>query len=134
MKKLDEPTFINQLIKTFPQIKEEVLDEDWAGVIGLQIGYFRRYTQKAIDTNNVAVALQCFLFVENIINNVEFAIENSLIIQWIGKLNFETNKDLFSSFPVGLKKLRDKLNDDYNKHSDNEKLNSFLKKVTKDNG
>ena len=69
-KKGDE-SFINELVTTFSEIKDEVLDEDWTGLIHVQVGCFTRFTQKAIDGNDLSVALKCFKFVENVIDEVE---------------------------------------------------------------
>jgi hypothetical protein len=117
MNKKDEITFIEDLITTFPEIKKEVLDEDWIGLISLQIGCFRRFTQKAIDDNNNLLALQCFKFIDDNINEVEFSIENSLTISWLGKLNFDKSKDLYNRLPKKLKTLYINLHDQYNKRS-----------------
>ena len=64
-----------------------------------------RFTQKAIDANNNSLVLKCFQFVDVNINEVEFKIENSLVISWLGKLNFDNNPDLYNRLPKKLKKL-----------------------------
>ncbi len=39
-KKKDRLRFIEEMIARFPQVKEEILDEDCAGSITLQMGVF----------------------------------------------------------------------------------------------
>jgi hypothetical protein len=127
--KEDETAFINELVNTFPEIKKDVLDEDWVGLIHLQVGCFTRYTQRAIDINNISVAMKCFKFVEDIINKVEFNIENALVLSWISHLNFNKNETLYAQFPSELKQIRIKLEEHYANASENKKLNKFLKDI-----
>jgi len=132
VEKKDEKAFIEELVNTFPEIKEEVLDEDWAGLIHLQVGDFMRFTQKAIDSNDASTALKCFQFVDENINKVGSKVENALVISWVFHLNFNRNENLHSQFPSALKEIRVKLEEHYDKASDNEKLNSFLKDLNED--
>jgi len=123
----DYEFFIDELISTFPKIREEVLDEDWIGLIHLQVGCFTRYTQKAIDDNNISAALNCFQFVEERLNKVQFEIENALVISWMTKLDFTKNERLYNLISPDFKYLRKTFEDHYNNPSKKEKLNSFLK-------
>jgi len=122
-----EEYFINDLVSAFPDLKEEILDEDWMGLTSLQIGCFLKFTQRAIDENDVSLALKCFQFVDYDINKVKFEIENSLVISWINKLDFTKNENLYELFPDDFKDIRKKFEDQYDSPSKNEKLNSFLK-------
>lgn len=96
MDKINENKFITQLIIAFPEIKEEVLDEDYRGHITMQVGCFRRLTQHALDNEGDEILIKCFGFVADWIDRVEFRVENSLTITWLGKLNFEKNKNAYS--------------------------------------
>lgn len=126
MIKKNNTSFISDLINNFPEIKEEVLDEDWLNLISLQIGCFRRFTQKAIDNNSIALITKCFQFVDDNIDIVEFNVEKSLVISWLGKLNFENNKNAYQLLSSKLKELYVKLQKYYAESSSNEKLNKFL--------
>jgi len=119
--------FIDKLVSEFPEIKDEVLDEDYEGLITLQIGCFRRFTQKAIDDSNLILVGKCFRFVEDNINNVEFPIENSLTISYLGKLNIEPNSPIERLLPKELKDIIDTLHNYYQSPSNNEKFNKFIK-------
>jgi len=107
------------------------LDEDWVGLITLQVGCFRRFTQQAIDADNGALALKCFQFVDDNMDEVEFSIENSLVISWLGKLIFDKNPVLFSRLPVKLEKLYTDLKNEYSKPP-NKKAADFLKRLDDD--
>ena len=92
--------FINELANNFPLIRNEILDDDYAGLPTLQISCFTRFTQKAIDNNDLITVKKCFEFVETSFGNVELRIENALFLSYLGKLNFHTNskaKKLLSS-------------------------------------
>ncbi len=120
-------TFIGDLVSTFPEIKEEVFDEDWVGLIHLQVSCFTRYTQKAIDNDDILLALKCFEFVENNLNKVKSNVNNALVISWIFHLNFNNNEQLFLSFPEELKQIYLKYESYCNNASTNKKPNDFLK-------
>ena len=135
MHKKNSEIFIDELIKAFPEIKDEVLDEDWIDLIHIQVGCLTRYTQKAIDDDNIEVALKCFQFVNNILNQVEFKIENSLVISWVFHLTFHKNMELYKLFPIKLKELKikfEELEKDYTTTSGNQKLKDFLNNLDKE--
>ena len=104
-----DESFINELVSTFPEIREYVLNEDNNGLIHIQVGDFTIFTQKAIDDNNVPLALKCFKFVEEVINKVKPKTKDALIISWIFHLYFGRNESLYAQFPPGLKEIRNKL-------------------------
>jgi hypothetical protein len=127
MIKKNNTSFISDLIHTFPEIEEEVLEEDWLNLISLQIGCFSRFTQKAVDNNNIALVIKCFQFADDNINIVESNIENSLAISWLGKLNFDNNKNAYQLLSPKLIELYVKLQKHYTEPSGNEKFNKFLR-------
>jgi hypothetical protein len=113
MTKKTKAEFIEALVTKFPEIKDEVLDEDYDNLVSLQVGCFRRYTQKAIDANDRPTTLKCFHFADNCIDMVEFEVENSLAISWAAKLKFDSHDDLYSLFPAKLKQIRTELLEAY---------------------
>jgi hypothetical protein len=130
MIKKNNTSFITDLINTFPEIKEDILDEDYINLIGLQIACFAWFTQKAININNIALIIKCFQFVDDNIDIVEFDVENSLTVSWLGKLNFDNNKNAYQLLSSKLKGFYSALQKHYTKPSRNEKLNKFLKGLT----
>ena len=107
----DYEFFIDELVNAFPEIREEVLDEDSIGSIHMQVGDFTRFTQHAIDTNNVPVALKCFQFVDDIISKVSDRVKDALEISWVFHLSFIRNENLYKQFPSALKEFRVKWKD-----------------------
>ncbi|WP_316835425.1 hypothetical protein [Pedobacter nutrimenti] len=103
MKNID--VFIKDLVDRFPEIREEVLDEDYIGIFTLQIGCFKRFTQKAIDLGDLETIKRCFNFVEENISGVEFKIENALFISYVGKLDFKGSSQIENLIPQTLKKV-----------------------------
>jgi len=120
--------FIHDLILNFPEIKDKVLDEDYLGLFSQQIGCFREFTQKAIDNNDINLALKCFKFVAEYLPKVIFEVENSLVISWMTKLDFSKNKSLEKLLPPDFIKIRKQFEDHYTNQSANEKINAFLRK------
>ena len=123
---MDYKTFINDLIRNFPEIKEEILDEGYTGNITLQIGCFKRFTQKAIDSYNFNTIKKCFQFVDLNIDRVEFEIENSLVITYLGDLDFSMNLKAENLLSEKLKHIIYELRKYYLSPIKNEKLRKFL--------
>lgn len=122
----NERTFINELVSVFPSIRAEVLDEDYSGLISLQIGCFKRFTQKAIDSNDLGTVKQCFDFVEANIGNVEHKIENALYISYLGKLNIPKNSRVEKLLPKRLRNALIDLNAYNTSNSTDDRVNKFL--------
>lgn len=80
--------FIKMLVSNFPEIEEEVLDEDYEGLISLQIEPFRKLTQNAIEKGDNVTIEKCLMFINSVINRSEHKVENSLYISFLQKLDF----------------------------------------------
>jgi hypothetical protein len=124
--------FINELVSAFPEIKDEVLDEDYLGLISLQIGCFKRFTQKAIDIDDLVTVKKCFEFVNRKFETVEFEIENALLISYLGKLNITKNSEVEKLLSTKLKGAIERLTFYYESNPKNEKRDKFLNDL-KDN-
>lgn len=122
-------TFVSYLAEKFPSIKDELLDEDYEGLLSLQIGVFRAYTQKSIDTFDNNTALKCFKFVDHVLSEVDNNVENSLVISFLGKLNFIKNPNLKEMLPKKLKVFIDALDNHSKSTPSNNKLDSFLREL-----
>jgi len=131
VEKLSERAFLEQLVSAFPQIKEEVYDEDSDGLISLQVGCLTRYTIKAINDNKVSTALKCFRFVEQMLDKVNSNIESALVISLIGHLKFDKNPDLYDSFPKRLKELKAALDKHHKSFARPKKIKKKIKKTSK---
>lgn len=126
--KKDEKSFINDLVDSFPEIKEDVLDETFEGLIGLQLGYFRKFTQIAIDANDIETLNRCFRFVDENFENVIFKIENSLVVSYLGHLDFSRNPNAEKILSKKIKEILKGL-EMHMKQSKNDKLSDFFKNI-----
>jgi hypothetical protein len=86
--------FVNLLVAEFPEIRDEIESEDYEGLLSLQLGVFRNFTQQAIDTGNIPLAQRCLSFVNSILGRSEYKVENSLYLSYLMKLNFQKNPSL----------------------------------------
>jgi hypothetical protein len=123
--KSDE-VFIQDLVNFFPELKDEIQDEDYTGIVTLQIGCLMRFTQDAINSNNLDCVIRCYSFVESNINEVEYKIENALYISYLGKLDFQINRNAEKLLPEKLKIALEELKAYDTSKSKNESLNKFL--------
>lgn len=101
----NENIFIENLVDKFPEIKEDVLDRDYDGLITLQIGVLKTFTQEAIDSNDIFIIERCFNFVDDNLDKVVFKVENSLVLSYLAKLRFNQNPKAEKILPQRLKKL-----------------------------
>jgi len=119
--------FINELVNSFPELKDEVLDEDKKNLVALQVAVLCRYAQKAIDENDSRVIERCFNFVTGMIKNTEFKVENALYISFLGKLDFSQNKRAKKLLSDDLIGAYDELQKHYQNSEKNDKLKAFLR-------
>ena len=123
---LDRDSFIASLIDWIPEIKDEILDEDYSFSIGLQLGCFKRFTQSAIDRNDMVLIKRCFSFLDSVIDRVTDDVENSLYISYLNHLDFSKNEKARKYASERVLKAIEELNS-YNKTESNEKAKQFLK-------
>lgn len=120
---MDKEQFLEVLCDKFPNIKEEVLDEDYQGLFTLQIGVFMRYTQEAINHHQVSTVGEHTQFITEIFDLVEEEVRNSLVLSYIGKLDFKNiaKPQLYKDIQAAL--------DAYNQSAyTDQKLINFIKK------
>jgi hypothetical protein len=127
-----QETFINELITAFPEIKTQISDEDNLGLISLQIGCFRRFTQKAIDLNDLRTVKKCFDFAGVNVGDVTLPVENSLFISYLGKLNIIQGGEVEKLLSANLKDFRKTLQTYYESEPKDEKLKKFLDELKND--
>lgn len=123
---MNNEEFINRLVSVFPDIKDDVLDEDIDGLITLQMGCFRKFTQDAIDGNNLIIIKNCFQFIDDHIGAVEFRVENAIYLSFLNKINFDKNPGTKKLLSKKILTAKDDL-DNYDASKEtNVKLNKFL--------
>ena len=86
--------FIQDLIKLFPEIEENILDEDNLDSITLQMIEFKVFTQKAIDSNDLPTVKKCFDFINEQFNWVDYRVKNALAITYLWHLKITLNSSV----------------------------------------
>ncbi|WP_448825687.1 DUF7674 family protein [Capnocytophaga bilenii] len=123
---MNKKDFLNKLIECFPDMKEEILDDDYNGLFSLQIGVFRDITQKAIDTHDLENVEKYTQFILDNFDDFDDDVNNSIVLSYIQKLNFKDYKipSFFMNFQKELKEY------EQSSYTD-EKLIDFLKSIKK---
>ena len=123
---MNKKDFLNKLIQCFPDMKEEILDDDYNELFSLQVGVFRDITQKAIDTHDLENVEKYTQFILDNFDNFDDDVNNSIVLSYIQKLNFKDYKtpSFFMNFQKELKEY------EQSSYTD-EKLIDFLKSIKK---
>lgn len=101
------------------------------GNITMQMGTFKRFTQKAIDENDIPTVEKCFEFISLYNSRVNHRIQNSIGITYLAKLIIRKNGKIEKLLPQELKNIRDSLKSYYNSMSQDEEFKKFLNEVKK---
>jgi len=123
---MNNEEFINTLVDVFPEIKDDVLDEDNDGLISLQIGYFKKFVQNAIDGDDLITVKKCFQFINDNIEKVEYNVENSIYLSFLNKLSFDKNPKAEKLLSKKLRSAKSDLDNYDASKKTNAKLNKFL--------
>lgn len=125
--------FIEQLCREFPDMANDILDEDILDIFSLQIGVFRSYTQIAIDEGDFPKVESYLKFIDPYLKNIcqksssidkASKIENSIVLSYITKLDFKNYSK--SKCINEIQKEFQEYNDSI---SQNDKLINFLRDV-----
>ena len=95
-------------------METEIKDEDYDGLFSLQVGVFRQFTQSAIDQEDIPTLENHINFVLNYFEEFSEEVENSIVLQYIDKLNFKniSPPTLFTRFKEALKSKREEATKD----------------------
>ena len=118
--------FIKLLTENFPEIKEEIIDEDYDGLLSLQIGVFRTFTQNAINKGDTSQIDRCFKFINSLLGNVEHKVENSIYMSYFSKLDFEANPTVKKLLSKEILKNIEAIGQHERSAGDDPKLKDFL--------
>ena len=129
MRQMNDKTFLNELIDNFPEIRDELSDEDFKDLIYLQIGCFKRFTQSAIDKEKLDVVKKCFQFIENRLDSLDQKVENAVYISYLSKLEIKKNSKTEKLLSKKMKSIIFEFEKYEKSNSKNEKLNDFLKNI-----
>lgn len=117
--------YLQQLSEQFPEIKEELLDEDYEGLITLQTGVFKRFIQKAIQNNDVPALKRSFTYLNNNFDLFDDKVQNSIVVSLLEHL--ELNSTANNLLPAKIRNIINQLSNYNNSADNNKKLTDFLK-------
>jgi predicted nucleic acid-binding OB-fold protein len=111
--------YLQQLAEQFPEIEEELLDEDYEGLITLQTGVFKRFIQKAILDNDEPILKRSFKYLNDNFELFDDKVQNSIVVSLLEHL--ELNSTANNLLPVKIRsiinQLSKKLMNFFNKNS-----------------
>lgn len=92
MKMITGPEAISKIEREFPELREELHDETWDGLLHLQISVFSRLAQSVIDAGNRASFHKiCELFLL-LFNEGDADLINALNVSFLEHLNLKDGK------------------------------------------
>ncbi len=77
------------LVNYFPETKDEVLDQDYLGLIHLQMARFANYANECFETKRFDEINKIFDFIEATVNKVDTEVENALYVSFLEYLDFK---------------------------------------------
>lgn len=90
---LSRAELIELMVQQFPEIKEDVLDEDYSDLIHLQIGYLADYANNKIGIARFDEVQRVFHFFEKVITKVDSHTENAFYVSFLEHLNMDGNSE-----------------------------------------
>lgn len=80
---------VDALVAEFPDMKHDLLDETWSGLLHPQMGCFARYAQDAIDGGDRGTVRRCFELAEHFLREGNADVQNAVAVSFLEHLNFE---------------------------------------------
>jgi hypothetical protein len=118
--------YLQQLAEQFPEIEEELLDEDYEGLITLQTGVFKRFIQKAILDNDEPILKRSFKYLNDNFELFDDKVQNSIVVSLLEHL--ELNSTANNLLPVKIRSIINQLSNYNNSADKNKKLMNFFNK------
>jgi hypothetical protein len=84
--------FVDELVREFPGLRDDVSDEIWSGLLHLETACFARYTQAVIDEENANELRRCFAFATRVFQDCAPDVKNAMYVSYLVNLNFEDGK------------------------------------------
>jgi hypothetical protein len=123
---INQEQFIRKLIEVFPEIESELNDEDFKGLLSLEVGVFLRYTQKAINAGDEITVEKCFRFIEDILPLLDQSVSNSIYVSYLEHLDFSRNTNYFELLSSQLQSAIKQIEAYHKRAGENRKLKDFL--------
>jgi hypothetical protein len=88
MSLLGHREFTPALIEAFPELREEVEDEVYSGLLHLEMACFARYTQAAIDAGDHKRLGECYEFADRFFRVADDELKNAFYVSYLENLSF----------------------------------------------
>jgi len=82
--------FVSALKEEFPEVREEVEDEIWTGLLHLEMACFARFTQDAIEQGDFDRLKQCFDFAARFYETADPNLKNAFYDSYLEYLDFNS--------------------------------------------
>lgn len=89
--KLSDQELIDLLVKQFPDIKEDVLDDH--GLIYLQVGALARYANQCIDKARFDELSRTFSFFDKVIEKVSSNMNNAFFVSFLEHIDMDGDSE-----------------------------------------
>ena len=86
---LSQAAFLQSLAEQFPELAPEVLDEDYAGLIHLQMGCMARYANQLIKQARFDTLEKLFGFFQSSVDKVDSSTENALYVSFLEHIEMD---------------------------------------------
>jgi hypothetical protein len=90
---LSQETFLQSLVEQFPELASDVLDEDYAGLIHIQMGCMARYANQLIKQARFDALERLFSFFQNTVDKVDSSTENALYVSFLEHVEMNGDAD-----------------------------------------
>jgi hypothetical protein len=87
--KISQEEFIQHLIELFPVLEYELKDEDYQGLIHLQVACLTRYANHCLSTGRLDELKRIFDFFQETVEKVDSATENALYVSFLEHLEMD---------------------------------------------
>jgi hypothetical protein len=86
---MSHAAFTQAAATEFPVIAEELLDEDYAGLIQLQVACLTRYANECLHKGNLPEFERLLRFIEQVLPKADSALDNALHVSFIEDLELD---------------------------------------------
>ena len=90
---LTQTAFLTSLVAHFPSLASEVYDDDYEGLIHLQVGCLARHANACFATARLDELARVLLFFEATVERVDSLTENPLYVSFLEHLELEGETD-----------------------------------------
>ncbi len=84
---LDRQQLVDTLIDAFPDIRDDITDDTWSGLVHLEVSCFTRYTQAQIDAENRSELRRCFELARQFMLHGDSIVVNAMHVSYLEHLN-----------------------------------------------